>query len=121
MCSLGTQMNYTATVSQNIVIAAAKTNDSDNTLNESNPNRELLVVDNLSITNTDHDPYVLDTHEFADGVDFGFALPSNVPKRNSKSPNDKYKHQCRVEEYIMQGIEDLSIANQNEDFAETEI
>ncbi len=62
----------------------------------------------------------MDTHEFA-GVGFGFALPSNVPKRNSKFPNDKYKHQCRVEEYIMQGIEeDMSVANQNEDFVETE-
>jgi len=117
-CAHWAQMNYTATVSQNIVIAAAKTNDSDNSLNESNPNGEL--VDNLSISNTDHDPYVFDTHEFTDSVDFGFALPSNVPKRKSKSPNDKYKHQCRVEEYIMQGIEDLSIADQNEDFAETE-
>jgi len=60
-------------------------------------------------------------HEFTDGVDFGFALQSNAPKRNSKSPNDKYKHQGRVEEYIMQGIKDLSsIANQHEDFAKTE-
>jgi len=47
-------------------------------------------------------------------------LPSNIPKRKSKSPNDKYSHQCRVEEYVIQGIEDLSIANQNEDFDKTE-
>jgi len=77
MCSLGTNNNV-ATVSQNIVIAAAKTNDTDNSLIEPNANGEL--VDNLSISNTYHDPYIFDTHEFADGVDFGFALPSNVPK-----------------------------------------
>jgi len=48
-CAHWAQMNTAAIVSQTI-IAAAKTNDSDNTLNESNPNRELLVVDNLSIS-----------------------------------------------------------------------
>jgi len=62
-CAHWAQMNNAATVSQNIVIAAAKTNDTDNSLNESNANGEL--VDNLSISNTDHDLYVLDTHEFA--------------------------------------------------------
>jgi len=41
------------------------------------------------------------------------------PKK-SKTPNNKYNHKCRVEEYVMQGIEYLSIANDNEDFAETE-
>jgi len=94
-CAHWAQVNNAATVSQNIAIAAAKTTDSDSSLNESNANGEL--VDNLSFSNTDHDPYIFDTHEFPDGMDFGFALPSNVPKRNSKSPNDKYKHQCSVD------------------------
>jgi len=69
---------------------------------------------------TDHDQYVYDKHEFTDCVDFGYAMPSNLPKGKSKPQNDKYNHQYRVKEYIMQGTEDFSIANQNEDFAETE-
>jgi len=72
----------------------------------------------LSVSNTDYDKYVFGTHEFTDGVDFRFALPSSVTKRKSTPQNDKYNHQCR--EYIIQGFENLSIANQNEDFAETE-
>ena len=35
-------MNNAATVSQSIVVAAAKTNDSDDSLNESNANGELV-------------------------------------------------------------------------------
>jgi len=36
------------------------------------------------MSNTEHDQYVFDRHEFNDDVDFGFALPSNVSKRKSK-------------------------------------
>ncbi len=117
-CAHWAEMKNAPTDSQNIVNAAAETNDSNNSDSDSNDNEEL--VDNLSISNTEHDQYVFDSHDFNGDVDFGFALPSNDSKRKSKAHNNKYNHQCRVEEYVMQGIEDLSIANDNEDFAETE-
>jgi len=117
-CAHWAQMKNAPTDSQNIVHAAAETNDSNNSVSVSNDNGEL--GDNLSISNAEHDQYVFDSHDFNGDVDFGFALPTNDSKRKSKTQKNVYNHQCRVEEYVMQGIEDLSIANENEDFAETE-
>jgi len=74
----------------------------------------------LPISNTDHEQYVFDIQEFTDDVGFGFTLPNNVSKRKSKSHNDKYIHQWRVEECIFQGIEDLSNANENENLVQAE-
>jgi len=117
-CAHWAQMKNAPTDSQNIVHAAAETNDSNNSVSVSNDNGEL--GDNLLISNAEHDQYVFDSHDFNGDVDFGFALPTNDSKRKSKTQKNVYNHQCRVEEYVMQGIEDLSIANENEDFAETE-
>jgi len=117
-CAHWAQMKNAPTDSQNSVNVAAETNDFNNTVNVSNDN--VGLTDNLSMSNAEHDQYMFDSHDFNGDVDFGFALPSNDSKRKSKAHNNKYNHQCRVEEYVMQGIEDLSIANENEDFAETE-
>ena len=51
-CAHWAQMKNAPTDSQNIVNAAAETNDSNNSDSDSNDNEEL--VDNLSISNTEH-------------------------------------------------------------------
>jgi len=52
--------------------------------------------------------------EYNDDMDLAFALPAD---RNKK---ERYNYECRIEEYIMQGIDDLSICNENEDNVEAE-
>jgi len=58
--------------------------------------------------------YDQDVQECDDDIDLAFAVPAAT---NNK---ERYTYECRIEEYIMQGIEDLSICNENEDNVDAE-
>jgi len=58
--------------------------------------------------------YDQDVQECNDDMYLAFALPA------ATNNNKKYTYECRGEEYVMQGIEDLSICNENEDNVDAE-
>jgi len=47
-------------------------------------------------------------------MDFGFAIP-NDSNSNSNQHHVDYKYEIRLDEYILQGMEDILVANVNED------
>jgi len=70
--------------------------------------------DDLSVSNHNHNQYDYGSDDIDDGMDWGFAMP-NASSKNSNQHHIDYNYEIRLEEYILQGMEDISIPNVNED------
>jgi len=63
-------------------------------------------------------PYDCCYDNIDNGMDIGFAIP-NASNTNSNQHLVDYNYEIRLDEYILLGMEDISIANVNEDNIET--
>jgi len=109
-------MNNNATLADRSLDEHTSAHEFINSIDNTNVNRDR--VDDES--NSDSDEYALDAKEYSDDMDMSFALPTRVPTERYTNWNDKCNFECRVQEYVMQGIEDLSILNEKEDYLEKE-